>query len=63
MSFSGPTIISAPIAFGMLVRRFLTVNILLIFIAAGFIIPLTLFILIDRRIARAESARADAPKA
>ena len=56
-------IISAPMAYEMFVRPFLTRSILLSFIAAGIVIPLALFILSDRRISRAESARAEAPKA
>ena len=56
-------IISAPMAYEMFVRPFLTRSILLSFIAGGIVIPLALFILIDRRISRAESARAEAPKA
>ena len=57
------TIISAPLAYDTFVQPFLTTPILLSCIAAGIIIPLAFFILIDRRISRAESARADAPKA
>lgn len=53
-------IISAPIAYDIFVRPFLTPVILTSFLSAGIIVPLVTFILVERRISRSERARAEA---
>ena len=58
--------ISAPIAYDIFIRPFLTPVILTSFLSAGIIVPFVTFILVDRRISRSERARAEAtfqPKA